>query len=71
METNEKYLSGSMKVSEALYKAHKAIQEGKEYVNFVAFKQKTKEKETHPDYRGDCSIWVREKKPSIKTEDVV
>lgn len=57
-KNEQKYLSISMKTGDALNLVLKAIAEGKEYINFAAFK-KDKQKENSPHYSSkNCAVWI-------------
>lgn len=41
-------------------------------IKLAAFKNKDKKAATDPDYMGNgIAVWVNEKKPNVKTEDVI
>jgi len=62
LEENE-YLGINISVKDALYLAHKAINEGKEEINMASFEQKNKESINHPDFKGPGNaIWINKKK---------
>ena len=71
LEVGDKYLSISVKASDILALRLKAVMDGDKYINLAGFKNKEKELETHPDYKGGSglvSIWIKKKEDKNSNE---
>jgi len=72
MELNEgdKYLSIRISVGLAQQEIFKAVRDGKENIDLVAFKNKDHEKNLQsPHYRkGEIAVWINKKKNKNETE---
>jgi len=71
---DNEYLSINISAKEALYKAHKAISEGKEEIFFSARENANASTSQQPSIKGyGVAIWINKEKnpePTITNEDV-
>ena len=74
LEQGEKYLSVKLNIGQAQHLIFKAINDGKENIDFALFNNKTPNSGESPDYRGKlCAAWVNTAKagePKVQEEQI-
>lgn len=74
LQPGEEYLSIQLDAKEMLWRAHQALQQGKEKIYTAAFRNTNKQKDKEPIFHSDhVAIWKAQKKgntQNVQTEDV-